>query len=85
VKPPLITLEKPRLVSQDPEMAKPNVIVDIDLRFRDLKATIPIFTQDLSYVNNALIWPIIAFMKYVKSSISFFNVLKPKLGFLSAN
>lgn len=39
------------------------VIIDIDLRFRDLKAAVPIFTNDLSYVNNALIRPIVAFMK----------------------
>jgi len=64
-KPPLIAPEKPRFASQEPEMVKPNVIVDIDLRFRDLKATVPIFTRDLSYVNNALIRPIVAFMKYV--------------------
>jgi mitochondrial distribution and morphology protein 31 len=42
---------------------KPKVIVNIDLRFRDLKAAVPIFTSDLSYVNNALIRPIVAFMK----------------------
>ena len=39
------------------------VIIDIDLRFRDLKAAVPIFTNDLSYTNNALIRPIVAFMK----------------------
>lgn len=42
---------------------KPKVIVDIDLRFRDLKAAVPIFPEDLSYVNYALIRPIVAFMK----------------------
>lgn len=39
------------------------VVIDIDLRFRDLKASVPLFTPDLSYVNNALIRPIVAFMK----------------------
>lgn len=51
---------------QEPEMVeddKPRVIVDIDLRFRDLKAAVPIFSQDLSYTNSALIRPIVAFMK----------------------
>lgn len=42
---------------------KPKVVIDIDLRFRDLKAAVPIFTSDLSYVNNALIRPIVTFMK----------------------
>ena len=39
------------------------LIIDIDLRFRDLKAAVPIFTNDLSYVNNAAVRPIVAFMK----------------------
>jgi len=39
------------------------VIIDIDLRFRDLKAKVPLFANDLSYVNNALIRPIVAFIK----------------------
>lgn len=42
---------------------KPKVVIDIDLRFRDVKATVPIFNPHFSYVNNALIWPIVAFMK----------------------
>lgn len=39
------------------------VTVDIDLRFRDLKAAVPMFTNDLSVRNNALIRPIVAFIK----------------------
>jgi distribution and morphology protein 31 len=39
------------------------IVVDMDLRFRDLKAAVPIFNKDLSYVNNAFIRPIVAFMK----------------------
>ena len=42
-----------------------NLIIDIDLRFRDSKAAVPIFTNDLSYVNNAAVRPIVAFMKLV--------------------
>ncbi len=41
------------------------VTVDIDLRFRDLKAAVPIYTTDLSVRNNALIRPIVAFIKCV--------------------
>lgn len=41
----------------------PKVVIDIDLRFRDLKAAVPLFTADLSYTNNAFIRPIVAFMK----------------------
>lgn len=36
--------------------------IDIDLRFRDLKAAVPVFTSDLSVTNNALIRPIVAFI-----------------------
>lgn len=45
------------------------VLIDIDLRFRDLKAAVPIFADELSYVNMALIRPIVYFMKYVLSSL----------------
>jgi len=67
-------LAKPPLSAPEPETDeenveesasgyKPKVVIDIDLRFRDLKAAVPIFAVDLSYVNNALIRPIVAFMK----------------------
>lgn len=42
-----------------------NVLVDIDLRFRDVKADVPLFASELSSVNNALIRPIVAFIKFV--------------------
>jgi len=59
-KPPL---SAPSDNERSPEMeTEPQVIIDIDLRFRDLKAAVPIFTNDLSYVNNALIRPIVAFI-----------------------
>ncbi|EJU04401.1 hypothetical protein DACRYDRAFT_20942 [Dacryopinax primogenitus] len=38
------------------------VEIDIDLRFRDLKASVPLWTNELSYMNNALIRPIVAFI-----------------------
>jgi distribution and morphology protein 31 len=39
------------------------VKIDIDLRFRDIKAAVPLYTTDLSVSNNAFIRPIVAFMK----------------------
>lgn len=45
------------------EEERREVKVDIDLRFRDLKAAVPIYTSDLSVTNNALIRPIVAFIK----------------------
>ena len=62
-KPPLIA---PSDAEDDEQSQKGgNLIIDIDLRFRDLKAAVPIFTNDLSYVNNAAVRPIVAFMKLV--------------------
>ena len=45
------------------EEEKRTVTIDIDLRFRDLKAAVPMFTSDLSVRNNAFIRPIVAFIK----------------------
>lgn len=44
---------------QDPRQ----LIIDIDLRFRDVKAAVPLFANDLSYTRSALIRPIVAFIK----------------------
>lgn len=55
----------PALLSEEEQKVKRKVDVDIDLRFRDLKAAVPMFTADLSMTNNALIRPIVAFIKYV--------------------
>ncbi|KAJ7646865.1 mitochondrial distribution and morphology protein 31 [Roridomyces roridus] len=61
-KPPLQapTFQIPQRAERD--KMTPKVVIDIDLRFRDLKAAVPIFTRDLSYVNYALIRPIVGFM-----------------------
>jgi distribution and morphology protein 31 len=45
------------------EVKARQVTIDIDLRFRDLKAAVPLYTTDLSVANNALIRPIVAFIK----------------------
>ncbi|KAG8967867.1 Mitochondrial distribution and morphology protein 31, mitochondrial precursor [Tulasnella sp. 419] len=58
-------LARPALVAPDDYSSQDTpsqVAIDIDLRFRDLKAAVPLFTSDLSYVNNALIRPIVAFI-----------------------
>lgn len=65
-KPPLIAPPSTEDVANSGEDDnQPKVIIDIDLRLRDLKAAVPIFAHDLSYVNNALIRPIVYFMKCV--------------------
>jgi distribution and morphology protein 31 len=51
------------------------VTIDIDLRFRDLKAAVPIYTTDLSVTNNAFIRPIVAFIKCAHGAIRGWNAL----------
>ncbi|KAJ7739022.1 mitochondrial distribution and morphology proteins-domain-containing protein [Mycena maculata] len=65
-KPPLQAPEgeKQKRAGAGGDTSTPRVVIDIDLRFRDLKAAVPLFTRDLSYVNYALIRPIVGFMKY---------------------
>ncbi|ESK93861.1 mitochondrion biogenesis protein [Moniliophthora roreri MCA 2997] len=78
-------LAKPPLSAPESEDAadrvgntEPKVVIDIDLRFRDVKAAVPIFTNDLSYVNNALIRPIVAFMNANRTLVPIHcKVVKP--------
>jgi mitochondrial distribution and morphology protein 31 len=66
-KPPLTAPEgeqhKEALQEMERGEGVPKVVVDIDLRFRELKAAVPLFTNEMSYVSNALVRPIVAFMK----------------------
>jgi distribution and morphology protein 31 len=58
-------LARPALAapSSSDEASPLKVNVDIDLRFRDIKAAVPLWKSELSYSNSALIRPIVAFMK----------------------
>lgn len=60
-------LARPALTAPSEDVGswrEPNqIVIDIDLRFRDLKAAVPIFSPDISYASNALIRPIVAFIK----------------------
>lgn len=38
------------------------ISMDLDFRFKDVKASLPVFTSQLSYVSNALVRPIVAFI-----------------------
>lgn len=46
----------------------PSVVIDMDVRFKDTKAAVPLFTRDISYKNNAFVRPIVAFMNAHKVS-----------------
>lgn len=46
-----------------------SVYLNLKLHLNDIQAVVPILTNDLSYINNALIRPIVAFMNARKTSI----------------
>jgi distribution and morphology protein 31 len=45
------------------------LVMDLRVHLNDIRAAVPIFTKDLSYVNNALIRPIVAYMNSSKTFI----------------
>ena len=45
------------------------VAIDLRLHMNDVRAAVPIFTKDISYVNNALIRPIVAYINSRRSFI----------------
>ncbi|MCJ1373460.1 Mitochondrial distribution and morphology protein 31, mitochondrial precursor [Loxospora ochrophaea] len=45
------------------------LIMDLRVNLNDVRATVPLFTKDLSYVNNALIRPIVAYINSRKTFI----------------
>ncbi|KAI9727832.1 MAG: Mitochondrial distribution and morphology protein 31, mitochondrial precursor [Cirrosporium novae-zelandiae] len=49
-------------VANVPEEDKKFVIMDLRVHLNDVRAAVPIFTRDISYVNNALIRPIVAYI-----------------------
>ena len=56
----------PRLSSDDD---KRFLVMDLRVHLNDVRATVPLFTKDLSYVNNALIRPIVAYINSRKTFI----------------
>ena len=48
--------------SDSPDDDKRFLVMDLRVHLNDIRASVPIFTKDLSYVNNALIRPIVAYM-----------------------
>ena len=53
------------------EADKRFVVMDIKVHLNDVRASVPLFTRDLSYVNNALVRPIVA---YINSRRAFIPV-----------
>lgn len=58
-----VTTPQPQQVSQpQAEDDKRFLVMDLRVHLNDVRAIVPIFTRDLSYVNNALIRPIVAYI-----------------------
>lgn len=56
---------------QETEEDKRFIVMDLRVNLNDVRAAVPLFTRDLSYVNNALIRPIVA---YINSKRTFIPV-----------
>lgn len=58
---------------EDPEFAattdKRFLVMDLRVHLNNVRAAVPIFTRDLSYINNALIRPIVAYINSKRTSI----------------
>lgn len=50
-------------------MIPPSVVIEMDVRLKDIKASMPIFTRELSYSSYALARPVVAFMNAHKTLI----------------
>ena len=61
------TLHKSHQPSSDDD--KRFLVMDLRIHLNDVRATVPLFTKDLSYVNNALIRPIVAYINSRKTFI----------------
>ncbi|OAL53369.1 hypothetical protein IQ07DRAFT_534317 [Pyrenochaeta sp. DS3sAY3a] len=56
--------------SQDPNPEdKRFMIMDLRVHLNDVRAAVPIFTRDISYINNALVRPIVAYMNSKRTFI----------------
>ncbi|KZF24649.1 hypothetical protein L228DRAFT_208602 [Xylona heveae TC161] len=54
--------EAPSPTTQKADDEKRFLVMDLRVHLNDIRAGVPLFTRDLSYINNALIRPIVAYM-----------------------
>jgi hypothetical protein len=54
---------------EEKEEDKRFMIMDMRVHLNDVRAAVPIFTRDISYVNNALVRPIVAYMNSSRTFI----------------
>ncbi|KAF2003393.1 hypothetical protein P154DRAFT_520000 [Amniculicola lignicola CBS 123094] len=56
-------------VQEDDAEDKRFLIMDVRVNLNDVRAAVPIFTNDISYINNALVRPIVAYINSKKTFI----------------
>ncbi|KAJ3579744.1 hypothetical protein NPX13_g825 [Xylaria arbuscula] len=61
-------VSNPILLSADEEPPR-YLVMDLRIHLNDVKATVPVFTSDLSYVNQALVRPIVAYINAKRTYI----------------
>ncbi|KAF4451024.1 hypothetical protein F53441_5923 [Fusarium austroafricanum] len=61
--------DKPTDESQTGEDERRYLIMDLRISMNDVKAAVPLFTKDMSYVNQALVRPIVAYINAKKTYI----------------
>ncbi|KAI5779459.1 hypothetical protein EDC01DRAFT_754907 [Geopyxis carbonaria] len=66
---PLVNGVKQAILAQGGDSGQKPLVMDLHIQLKDVRATVPIFTNDLSYVNNALIRPIVAYINTRKTYI----------------
>ncbi|KAI7880248.1 mitochondrial distribution and morphology protein family 31/32 [Lichtheimia hyalospora FSU 10163] len=57
--------EQQQLKKEEPK----KFVMDIDFRFKDTKASVPLTTPDLSYINNAMVRPVVAYINRNKTIV----------------
>lgn len=62
-------VEEPSKPESDPEEGRRFLIMDLRIHLNDVKAAVPLFTKDMSYVNQALVRPIVAYINAKKTYI----------------
>jgi distribution and morphology protein 31 len=61
--------DKPAEAPQTSEEDRRYLIMDLRISMNDVKAAVPLFTKDMSYVNQALVRPIVAYINAKKTYI----------------
>ncbi|KAI8887039.1 mitochondrial distribution and morphology protein family 31/32 [Backusella circina FSU 941] len=61
--------ESPHEKTVDSKNKEEKFIIDIDVRFKDIKATVPLKIPDLSHLNSAMVRPVIAYINHNRTIV----------------